>query len=160
MTPGRAAYKALSQPVTGNSSGCRPCIRTGSSFTPCNSTWASEREPLLRPLAQVLRQQLELLTAELEPAWAAAQNPPLVAPSAGDWNRDEAMDLLWQDPSAATAAWALMVERQRGATHAERLTRQPRIDRERSAFFGGADQGPALSAGGRLRTATRMGAVQ
>ena len=28
-----------------------------------------------------------------------------------------------------------MVERQRGATHAERLTRQPRVDRERSAFL-------------------------
>ena len=96
---------------------------------------ASGREPLLRPLAQVLRRQLELLTAELEPAWAAAQHPPLVAPSAGDWNRDETMDLLWQDPSASTAGWALMVERQRGATHAERLTRQPRIDRERSAFL-------------------------
>ena len=37
---------------------------------------ASGREPLLRPLAQVLRRQLELLTAELEPAWAAAQHPP------------------------------------------------------------------------------------
>ena len=37
---------------------------------------ASGSEPLLRPLAQVLRRQLELLTAELEPAWAAAQHPP------------------------------------------------------------------------------------
>ena len=96
---------------------------------------ASGSEPLLRPLAQVLRRQLELLTAELEPAWAAAGLPPLVEPSARDWNRSEAMDLLWQDPSAATAGWALMVERLRGESHAERLQRQPRIDREGSAFL-------------------------
>ena len=55
------------------------------------------------------------------------------------------MDLLWQDPSAATAAWALMVERLRGESHAERLQRQPRIDRERSAFLEEQIQGqPSL----------------
>ena len=101
----------------------------------------SESEPLLRPLAQVLRRQLELLTAELAPAWATAQLPPLVEPRGGDWSRDEAMDLLWQDPSAATASWALMVEQQRGESHAERLKSQPRIDRESSAFLEGQIQG-------------------
>ena len=106
---------------------------------------ASGSEPLLRPLAQVLQRQLELLTAELEPAWAAAGLPPLVEPSARDWNRSEAMDLLWQDPSAATAGWALMVERLRGESHAERLQRQPRIDREGSAFLEEQIQGqPSL----------------
>ena len=102
---------------------------------------ASESEPLLKPLAQVLLRQLELLTAELAPAWATAELPPLVEQKDGDWNREEAMDLLWQDPSAATAGWTLMVERQRGESHAERLKRQPRIDRERSAFLEGQIQG-------------------
>ena len=60
---------------------------------------ASESEPLLKPLAQVLLRQLELLTAELAPAWATAELPPLVEQKDGDWNREEAMDLLWQDPS-------------------------------------------------------------
>ena len=92
---------------------------------------------LLRPLQRVLARRVGELQRQLAPRLAAAgldPLPPVVAP-AGDLRR--VFDLLWRDPDPDTAAWVLMLERQRHPEAVARRLQDPRPGLASSPFLQG-----------------------
>jgi hypothetical protein len=90
---------------------------------------------LLRPLQRVLARRLGELQRQLAPRLAAAglePLPPAVAP-AGDLSR--LFDLLWRDADPDTAAWVLMLERQRHPEAVARRLQDPRPGLASSPFL-------------------------
>jgi hypothetical protein len=98
---------------------------------------------LLRPLQRVLARRLGELQRQLAPRLAAAglePLPPAVAP-AGDLSR--LFDLLWRDADPDTAAWVLMLERQRHPEAVARRLQDPRPGLASSPFLQGQLRGDA-----------------
>jgi len=98
---------------------------------------------LLRPLQRVLARRVGELQRQLAPRLDAAgldPLPPAVAP-AGDLRR--VFDLLWRDPDPDTAAWVLMLERQRHPEAVARRLQDPRPGLASSPFLQGQLRGDA-----------------
>ena len=98
---------------------------------------------LLLPLQRVLTRRVGELQRQLAPRLAAAglhPLPPAVAP-AGDLRR--VFDLLWLDPDPDTAAWVLMLERQRHPEAVARRLQDPRPGLASSPFLQGQLRGDA-----------------
>jgi hypothetical protein len=122
---------------------------------PLRATWLEEagllawldgqlaEDGLLRPLQRVLTRRVGELQRQLAPRLAAAgldPLPPAVAP-AGDLRR--VFDLLWLDPDPDTAAWVLMLERQRHPETVARRLQDPRPGLASSPFLQGQLRGDA-----------------
>jgi hypothetical protein len=122
---------------------------------PLRATWLEEagllawldgqlaEDGLLRPLQRVLTRRVGELQRQLAPRLAAAgldPLPPAMAP-AGDLRR--VFDLLWLDPDPDTAAWVLMLERQRHPEAVARRLQDPRPGLASSPFLQGQLRGDA-----------------
>lgn len=86
----------------------------------------ADSDPLLRPLGRAMLQRTEEVGQELDGRLAAAGllGLPAQVPAAG--SLPQAMDLLLQDPDPDTAAWVLMLARERDPERAARYLREPR----------------------------------
>jgi hypothetical protein len=133
---------------------------------PLRATWLEEagllawldgqlaEDGLLRPLQRVLTRRVGELQRQLAPRLAAAgldPLPPAMAP-AGDLRR--VFDLLWLDPDPDTAAWVLMLERQRHPETVARRLQDPRPGLASSPFLQGQLRGDATVDEGLLAALT------
>lgn len=92
-------------------------------------------DPLLRPLRQAmalrLRESRSVLAARLEAA--GMDPPPLAVVAAG--TLEQVFDLLWRDADPDTAAWVLMLERQRQPERVAARLQDPRLGLGDSPFL-------------------------
>jgi len=98
-------------------------------------------DPLLRPLVRAMDLRLAGARRDLDGRLDAAGLEPLPAdvPTAGDLDR--ALGLLWHDPDPDTAAWVLMLARERDPQLAARLLQEPRTGLGDSPFLDCQRQG-------------------
>jgi hypothetical protein len=92
-------------------------------------------DPPLRPLRSVLARRVAELQAELAPRLAAAgwEALPARVPANGDLQR--VFDLLWHESDPDTAAWVLMLERDRHPDQVSRRLQGPRPGLATSPFL-------------------------
>ena len=98
-------------------------------------TKESEADPLLRPLRQAIALRLKESDSSLQPRLQAAGMDPLPSdvPAAG--GLDQVFDLLWRDADPDTAAWVLMLERQRNPSRVPARLQDPRLGLGDSPFL-------------------------
>ncbi|MFN9630796.1 MAG: cyclic nucleotide-binding domain-containing protein [Cyanobacteriota bacterium] len=99
-------------------------------------------DPPLRPLRCVLASRVEDLRRQLAPRLEAAGLEPLPTTVAPTGDLRQVFDLLWRDPDPDTAAWVLMLERQRHPDDLPRRLRDLRPDLAPSPFLTSQLEGP------------------
>jgi hypothetical protein len=98
----------------------------------------AQRDPLLRPLHQVLINRNEALRQELVARLDAAGLDPLperVDSASTPAVMDQVLQLLWSDPDPDTAGWVLMLARERAPELATRMLQNAREGLGDSSFL-------------------------
>ena len=92
-------------------------------------------DAMLQPLAQAMAQRTESPRRELDARLLAAglERLPEAVPPVG--TLDQVLDLLWRDPDPDTAAWVLMLARERDPQRAARHLQDPRTGLAESPFL-------------------------
>lgn len=94
-------------------------------------------DPPLRPLRNVLARRVAELQAELAPRLAAAGWEALPAQVSANGDLQRVFDLLWHESDPDTAAWVLMLERDRHPDQVSRRLQGPRPGLATSPFLQG-----------------------
>ncbi|MFM7236381.1 MAG: cyclic nucleotide-binding domain-containing protein [Cyanobium sp.] len=100
--------------------------------------WLAEQgaqDPPLRPLQRVLDRRVSDLKQELVPRLEAAGLDPLPDRVAASGDQSRLFDLLWEESDPDTAAWVLMLERQRCPEQHARRLQDSHPERTSSAFL-------------------------
>ncbi|MFM7313150.1 MAG: cyclic nucleotide-binding domain-containing protein [Cyanobium sp.] len=115
------------------------------------------QDSLLRPLWHALRLRLRDARSLLVERLAAAGMPPLPAVVEPAGRLEQAFDLLWHDADPDTAAWVLMLERQRTPERVGARLRDPRAGLGDSPFLQHQRRGIQNRDLHELETLTRCG---